>query len=150
MKNKNKRSYNGPWHTHDCDTCTYLGSEVVKGKQFDFYVHLDGMPTIIARYGADGKYSSGTSFVFSSPYLNIALKKVFEQNIPLSDSFRKQIRYEHKCFLVDHDKFFANTNYRFKKLGVERFLPEDPLAVEIAKEEIAHQLRCAELLRTRK
>lgn len=150
MKKKNKRSYNGPWHTHDCETCTYLGSEVVKGKQYDFYIHIDTCPTIIARYGAYGKYSSGTSFIFSSPHLNIALKKIFEQNISMPTFYRNRIRSEHIELLVDRDGYYASTYNRFKQLEVERFMPEDPLAVELAQKEIAHQLKCAELLGPKK
>lgn len=44
-----------PQHEHDCDCCIFLG----RSENFDLYVHLRGIKTVIARYGIDGEYLSG-------------------------------------------------------------------------------------------
>ena len=47
-----------PRFTHDCDTCTFLGSD--EGHDFYFCGSSHPFPTVIARYGSDGpEYASG-------------------------------------------------------------------------------------------
>ena len=48
-----------PMHKHDCDNCTFLGNF----NEYDLY-HCPqcGMPTLIARCGEKGEYSSGMAF----------------------------------------------------------------------------------------
>jgi len=43
---------------HDCDGCSYLGSLDYQGVPIDFY-YCPNEPTLVARYGPDGDYSSG-------------------------------------------------------------------------------------------
>lgn len=50
-------------HTHDCDICQYLGE--YSGK-FDLYFCPGSERTVIARYGEDGKYLSGTIFGYNA------------------------------------------------------------------------------------
>ncbi len=77
-------------HQHDCDTCTYLGSD----SECDYYYHYDKtyptLSTLIARYGEFGDYSSGIDFVMSNVNLNKALRLAHEQGV-LSDEVRKAI-----------------------------------------------------------
>jgi hypothetical protein len=51
-----------PQHKHDCDCCTFLG----RFGAYDLYHHdnqgLSGKPTVIARYGELGDYTSGMVF----------------------------------------------------------------------------------------
>lgn len=52
-----------PVHRHDCENCTYLGTVQHNGGPVDLYHCLQAesynMPTVIARYGEDGDYTSG-------------------------------------------------------------------------------------------
>lgn len=51
-----------PIFTHDCDSCTFLGSAVIEGKEFDLY-HCAYEPTVIARFSSEGAdYASGLCF----------------------------------------------------------------------------------------
>jgi hypothetical protein len=65
-------------HQHDCNRCIFLGNYY----KSDLYICLDSshpsLSTIICRYGIDGDYSSGLSFVFSSVGLNRGLKMADE------------------------------------------------------------------------
>lgn len=49
-----------PLHKHDCDKCTYLG----RFKESDLYycLQIEKIPTLIARHGVGGNYSSGFQF----------------------------------------------------------------------------------------
>lgn len=50
-----------PLYTHDCDTCTFLGQDSTK--KYDLYFHNGMMPTLIARFGHEGRdYCSGMVF----------------------------------------------------------------------------------------
>ena len=56
------------FHTPEvCSKCIYLGSETFKyyeEKKFDYYFCTGFDKTLIARYGQDGEYYSGTVFAF--------------------------------------------------------------------------------------
>lgn len=47
--------FNAPIHTHDCDCCTYLGSDhaFFAPETFDFYLCKGIEETLIARYGSE-------------------------------------------------------------------------------------------------
>jgi hypothetical protein len=47
------RSASQPIHTHDCDTCVFLGNHPDKdGSPLDLYFCEGRMPTVVARYGS--------------------------------------------------------------------------------------------------
>jgi len=51
----------------NCKKCIYLGSEeyeYYEAKKFDYYFCIGAEKTLIARYGEDGDYYSGTVFAF--------------------------------------------------------------------------------------
>jgi hypothetical protein len=51
-------------YEHDCDQCKPLGAH----DEFDLYFcEQHGMPTVIARFGADGDYLSGMCFATDGP-----------------------------------------------------------------------------------
>lgn len=69
----------GRW-PHDCDSCTFLGSSVQGGKDFDLYWCLTtGTP--IARYGEHGDYYSGMGFVTIEPMLALAYLKAIHRGL---------------------------------------------------------------------
>ncbi len=44
---------NKPLFKHDCDECTYLGSELLDGKKYDLYIHVrEGYVEYLARYSS--------------------------------------------------------------------------------------------------
>lgn len=52
-----------PMYEHDCTSCEYLGT-YSEGGDYDLYVHVDGHPTVIARFGDEGsEYLSGLAAV---------------------------------------------------------------------------------------
>lgn len=89
-------------HNHDCNSCIYLGSD----SEADYYYHLDD--TLIARYGEDGDYSSGFTFVMSNIGLNEALKRASEQNV-LSEKIKSEIKNEQRRWFkyYEEDKEYA-------------------------------------------
>lgn len=40
-----------PTHIHDCNDCTFHGTQTIQGRAVDFYTCDD---TVIGRYGSDG------------------------------------------------------------------------------------------------
>lgn len=67
-------------YTHDCNTCTYLGSTA----SYDLYVHTEGWPTYIARWGDEGsEYLSGNPKYLDSEILNVAHKMAKIQGVEL-------------------------------------------------------------------
>lgn len=63
-------------HQHDCDHCISLG----EFKEFDLYFHPGPHWTLIARYGSDGDYSSG-SHISGSESLTEARKRAAERKL---------------------------------------------------------------------
>lgn len=58
-----------PRYEHDCSHCKYLGQY----KEFDLYVSGEcnlGIKTVLARFGAEGKYVSGWNSIM--PVLKVA------------------------------------------------------------------------------
>lgn len=54
-----------PNYTHDCDRCTFLGTYVMSGSNYDLYYHPgdEFTQSIVARYGEMGpEYISGITF----------------------------------------------------------------------------------------
>jgi hypothetical protein len=110
-----------PLHQHDCHVCQYLGSD----KEYDFYFcHNKGMhpihSTLIARYGKEEKYESGSVFAMHSPRINMALRLAVEQDI-LPIDFKNYIKDIQDNFLerCKTDSEYGNTK---KWAGKERFL----------------------------
>lgn len=111
-----------PFHQHDCESCVYLGSERLDffegdDVDYDFYFcpEDDGLPgSIIARYGENGDYSSGTGFAFSMPALNIAFQKCyihFRDKKPwLFEAFKELMVKEYKMRFSGYSKTFIVTN----------------------------------------
>ena len=58
---------NIPYHKHDSESSVYLGSEIYKGKPYDYYFALQSVgATVIARYGENWDYISGLLLVKTS------------------------------------------------------------------------------------
>ena len=70
-----------PQHTHDCDSCTFLGTSA----NYDLY-HCGqegSMPTVIARYGEDGSYKSGMYFASRDKELGEAKELAIAKGLPI-------------------------------------------------------------------
>lgn len=54
MTNNHSHNSTNPHHTHDCETCQYLGSTLKNGKPVDLYFHFakGRTNTVIARYSS--------------------------------------------------------------------------------------------------
>lgn len=68
--------YLEPVHTHDCDTCLFLGGETVIDAsnnriKYDYYVCAEGN-TYVARFGEMGDYLSGPHPQANHPRLQAA------------------------------------------------------------------------------
>lgn len=80
-----------PVHTHDCKSCTYLGT-VPPGSYSDtpcdLYVCPQGhLPTVIARYGSEGpQYTSG--ILFAKDHL-----KANRTGHPLAIAYKRAVQY---------------------------------------------------------
>jgi hypothetical protein len=69
-----------PRFEHDCDRCVSLGEYGAH----DLYVceHCAGGPTVIARYGSEGKeYTSGLELAAHDPILAEARRRAIERGI---------------------------------------------------------------------
>lgn len=61
-------------YKHDCHACTYIGSEVLHGKHFDFYFCDQGcnIRTVIARHGDEGpEYASCSPNLITSDSMGV-------------------------------------------------------------------------------
>lgn len=93
----------GPVHEHDSDCDVYLGTREVTSSSpdVDGVIHSERRTydlywcqgqNLLARYGKDGDYASGMSFVFSSPIIHLAYELAMADNSPLSASQRWDLR----------------------------------------------------------
>lgn len=116
-------------YKHDCTTCLFLATvkneeEDAKTKTVDLYIHMDDEVhkdgrTFIARYSSDGPdYSSGSTFCWSNPYLNKALRLAFGKGLLKGDLhanlMREQARWVKYC----------EEDADYKKRIDERFIEE--------------------------
>lgn len=76
-----------PQYVHDCDNCIFLGQYMENdGTLYDLYF-CSTEPTVIARYGEEGKYLSGLRFAIYDIFsiretpLSVALKRAYERGI---------------------------------------------------------------------
>ena len=120
-----------PYHEHDCQNCIYLGSstETENGhtSDYDYYFcHHKGehpcLSSLIARYGENGDYSSGLSFVMSTIPLNKALQLAAEQNV-LPDDVKEYIKKQQASWFkyCETDKDYADGNDK-RWEGREKFI----------------------------
>lgn len=100
-----------PHHPHDCDSCIFLGAvpnkdDAKEGAMVDLYFHpYEGHRTsectLIARYGEDGDYSSGSCFSWGNPYLNEALRLADLKGLIVGDVrlnvLREQAQWLNHC-----------------------------------------------------
>jgi hypothetical protein len=56
-----------PRYIHDCEECVFLGTH----SKYDLY-YCKANPTVIARYGTEGDYTSGLACASTDPILAIA------------------------------------------------------------------------------
>lgn len=96
-----------PIHEHDCDVCTYLGSD--REIAIDYYIHKSDKPlemTLIARYGVMGDYMSGTYFYLSNPYINVAGNMALDQGHTTLQQINEQLRIPiSQRVVLDLEKF---------------------------------------------
>jgi hypothetical protein len=70
---------------HDCDACTYLGE--FRGQDLYFCDECSVGPTVIARYGSDGRqYTSGMELAAVDPLLGEAQRRALERGLMHADA----------------------------------------------------------------
>lgn len=72
-----------PRFTHDCDCCHFLGTLQASTGPCDLYAHVNGVPTVIARYSDEpSDYASGLCFSYGmNPVLTEARNRAVAQGL---------------------------------------------------------------------
>lgn len=74
-----------PVYEHDCEACKWLGPFEFEGQHYELYYH-DEPKTVIARFGPDGDYVSGLSFIDVDPVITeAAIRAVSEGHLKYED-----------------------------------------------------------------
>jgi hypothetical protein len=69
-----------PTFEHDCDLCTFLGE--YRGHDLYFCDKCTAGPTLIARYGGEGKqYTSGLELAAVDPFLGEARRRAVDRGL---------------------------------------------------------------------
>lgn len=77
----------GPAHQHDCENCAYLGTKAYHPHQWDLYwCDQGGRPTVIARSGDLGEYTSGLGFVDRDVFLALAYVRAVKAGLFYTDT----------------------------------------------------------------
>ena len=113
-----------PLHTHDCDTCIYLGND----GENDYYFHRGTSKeffdtTLICRYSSEpNDYGSGKAFCTVSPAINKALELAYTQGILNENEITNFKAIQEGSFqrIKDDDMYRKNLEKLWE--GKERFL----------------------------
>lgn len=80
-----------PHHTHDCDTCRFLGALEHLGMRYDLYVCGNIHASLIGRYGSEGpsyvsyagNFAETRAAAWRHPVLREVLKRAGEPELPV-------------------------------------------------------------------